>query len=135
MSIAAIREGLATRLGTISGLRSSSFVPDNPTPPIAVVVPERVDFDTAMRRGLDTLAFNIVVIAQRASERGAQAVLDGYCSSTGSASVKAAVEGDRTLGGAAQDCRVTAMSNYGPLLIGETTYLAATFQVSVLANT
>ena len=84
MSVAAIREGLATRLGTIAGLRSSSFVPDNPTPPIAVVVPERVDFDSAMGRGLDTLAFNIVVIAQRASERGAQAVLDGYCSSTGS---------------------------------------------------
>jgi hypothetical protein len=49
--------------------------------------------------------------------------------------VKAAIEGDRTLGGAAQDCRVLTMSNYGPLLIGETTFLAATFQVSVLANT
>ena len=49
--------------------------------------------------------------------------------------LKAAVEGDRTLGGAAQDCRVVAMSNYGPLLIGETTFLAATFQVTVLANT
>lgn len=135
MSVSAIRTGLATRLATISGLRSSSFVPDNPTPPIAVVVPERVDFDSTMGRGLDSLAFNIVVIAQRASERGAQAVLDGYCSSIGSSSVKAAIEGDRTLGGAAQDCRVITMSNYGPLLIGETTYLAATFQVTVLANT
>lgn len=135
MSVGTIRTGLATRLGTISGLRSSSFVPDNPTPPIAVVVPERVDFDTAMGRGLDTLTFNVVVIAQRASERGAQNLLDGYCSSTGSASIKAAIEADKTLGGSASDCRVTSMTTYGPLVIGEVTYLAATFQVSVLANT
>lgn len=132
MTIQTIRQGIATNLATISGLRTSAFVPDNPTPPIAIVVPERVDFDTAMRRGLDTYTFRVLVIAQRASERSAQNTLDAFCNPTGATSVKAAIESDRTLGGAANDCRVTDLTDYGPLTVGETQYLAATFTVTVI---
>jgi hypothetical protein len=135
VTVAEIREGIATNLAAISGLRASSFVPDNPTPPIAVVVPQRIEFDAAMRRGLDTYTFDVLVIANRASERGAQTTLDSYCNPSGPASVKTAIEADKTLGGKASDLRVTEMSNYGPLSIGETQYLAATFTVSVIANT
>ena len=132
MTIQTIRQGIATNLATITGLRTSAFVPDNPTPPIAIVVPERVDYDTAMRRGLDTFTFKVLVIAQRASERGAQNTLDAFCDSTGATSVKAAIESDRSLGGAANDCRVTDLTDYGPLTVGETQYLAATFSVTVI---
>jgi len=132
VTIQTIRQGIATNLATITGLRTSAFVPDNPTPPIAIVVPERVDYDTAMRRGLDTFTFKVLVIAQRASERGAQNTLDAFCDSTGATSVKAAIESDRSLGGAANDCRVTDLTDYGPLTVGETQYLAATFSVTVI---
>ena len=132
MTVQTIRQGIATNLATISGLRTSAFVPDNPTPPIAIVVPERVDFDTAMHRGLDTYSFKVLVIAQRASERSAQNTLDAFCDPTGATSVKAAIESDRTLGGAANDCRVTDLTDYGPLTVGETQYLAATFTVTVI---
>lgn len=135
MTISDLRDGLAANISTISGLRTSAFVPDNPTPPIAIVVPNRIDFDTANRRGLDSITFDVLVIANRQSERSAQTTLDAYCSPTGSQSIKAAIESDRTLGGKANDLRVTEMSNYGPLSIGETQYLAATFSVSVYANT
>lgn len=130
-TIAELRAGLATNLATISGLRTSAFVPDNPTPPIAVVVPSRVDFDTTMGRGLDTYTFDVIVIAARATERSAQQVLDGYCNPTGSTSVKAAIETDKTLGGKANGLRVTDLSSYGPLNVGDTQYLAATFTVTV----
>lgn len=132
MTIQTIRQGIATNLATISGLRTSAFVPDNPTPPIAIVVPERVDFDTAMHRGLDTYAFKVLVIAQRASERSAQNTLDAFCNPTGATSVKAAIESDRTLGGACADCRVVSLADYGELAVGETAYLAATFSVTVI---
>ena len=135
MTVGALRTGLATNLATISGLRTSSFVPDAPTPPIAVVVPSRIEYDAAMSRGMDTYTFEVIVIAQRASERGAQDTLDGYCNPTGATSIKAALQSDRTLGGAAFDLRVTEMSSYSPLSIGETLYLAATFSVTVITAT
>lgn len=130
-----MREGIAANLATIPGLRTSAFIPDNPTPPIAVVAPSRVEFDNAMHRGMDSLTFDVTVIAVRSSERSAQRVLDSYCDSAGPTSVKAAIQTDRTLGGAAFDCRVTEMSGYGPLLVGEVSYLSATFTVVVIANT
>ena len=83
MSVSEIRSGIATNLATITGLRTSAFVPDNPTPPIAVVVPQRIEYDAAMGRGMDTYTFDVLVIAQRMSERNAQSLLDGYCNSTG----------------------------------------------------
>lgn len=131
MTIQTIRQGIANNLATITGLRTSAFVPDNPTPPIAIVVPDRVVYDTANRRGLDTYTFRVLVIAQRASERGAQATLDGFCNPTGSSSIKTAIESDRTLGGSANDCRVTDLTEYGEVPIGETQYLGATFSVTV----
>ena len=135
MSVSELRTGIATNLGTISGLRTSAFVPDNPTPPIAVVIPQRIEFDAAMNRGMDTYTFDVLVIAQRMSERNAQSLLDGYCNPTGSSSVKTAIESDTTLGGKAFDLRVTEMSNYQALTIGETQYLAATFSVTVITAT
>ncbi len=135
MTVSALRAGLATNLATISGLRTSAFVPDAPTPPIAIVIPQRIEFDAAMARGMDTYTFEVIVIAQRASERGAQDTLDAYCNPTGASSIKTALQSDRTLGGAAFDLRVTEMSSYAPLSIGETTYLSATFSVTVITAT
>ena len=129
MSVQTIREGIAANLRTISGLRVSAFVPDNPTPPIAVVLPTTVTFDSSFNRGMDAFTFEVTIIASRTSERNAQNVLDGYCNSTGATSIKAAVEVDKTLGGSVMDCRVTEMSTYGPLAIGDVTYMAATFTV------
>lgn len=134
MSIQAIREGIAANLATIDGLRVSAFVPDNPTPPIAVVIPQRVEFDASMHRGMDQFTFDVIVIAARASERNAQRTLDDYCNVTGETSVKAAVESDKSLGGSVMDCRVTELTGYGPLAIGEVQYLSATFTVAAIGN-
>lgn len=134
MTITAMREAIATNLATISGLRTSAYVPDNPTPPIAVVVPSRTDYDMTFQRGMDSFNFQIILIGHRVSERNAQSTLDSYLNSSGATSIKQAVESSNTLGGSAFDIRVTEMSNYGPLAIGETQYLSATFSVSVIAN-
>jgi hypothetical protein len=134
MSISDLRTGLATNLATISGLRTSALVIENPNPPIAVIEPLGINFDTIMARGLDEYSFKVTVIVGRASERAAQNLIDSYCSSSGSASVKGAIESDRTLGGKANDLRVTALNSYGSITIGDVPYLAAEFAVTVYAN-
>lgn len=130
-SVSDLRVALATSLATISGLRSSATVPDNPRPPIAVVIPERVQYDINAGRGADRFFFTITVLVGRADDRTAQNLLDGFV--VGNASVKAAVESDRTLGGKADTCRVTDMNNYGSITIGEVLYLSAQFTVEVVA--
>jgi len=128
-----LRTGLANRLATITGLRSSAYIPDNPQPPVAVVMPGRIQYDTAFGRGSDEYQFTIMLIVGRVADRASQTTLDGYCESSGNRSVKAAIEGDRTLGGKALDCRVTEMTNQGSLAIGDVTYHTAEFNVSVIA--
>lgn len=130
-TVGGIRTGLASALGTISGLRSSATVPDNPRPPIAVVMPERVEYDLNGSRGADTYFFTIIVLVGRADDRVAQNKIDTYI--VGAQSVKKAIEADRTLGGVAQTCRVTGMNNYGSIPLGEVLYLSVQFSVEVVA--
>ena len=133
-SITDIRAGLATRLGTISGLRTTTETPDTISPPIAIVNVSNVNYDRTFQRGLDEYNFVVTVIVGRVGERSAQRLLDSYVSSTGASSVKLAIELDRTLGGKCDSLRVTDMRNYGSLVIGEITYLAAEFNVVVYAQ-
>jgi len=126
-----LRDGLADRMSTIRGLRTSATVPDAPRPPVAVVMPDRVVYDLNARRGADTFLFTIILLVGRADDRAAQNNLDAYI--VGDSSIKAAIEADRTLGGVANTCRVTEMNSYASMIIGETVYLAANFAVEVTA--
>lgn len=132
-NISDLRSGLATNLATIAGLRASIDLPDNPNPPVAVIGIENVNYDQAFAGGLVEYNFRITVLASRASDRMAQRRLDTY-TSTETGSVKLAIESDKTLGGKAFDVRVTEMSNIGTVSLGEISYLAADFTVTVYAD-
>ena len=108
MSPSQVRDGLKTRLQTITGLRVYDLIPEPVTPPCAVVGQLDLTFDIDNARGLDQANVDIYVIVQRFSERAGQDKLDGYLAGTGATSIKAAIEGDRTLGGACQTLRVTS---------------------------
>lgn len=132
-TVTQIRAALATNLATVSGLRTSALIPDAPQPPIAVVIPDNITYDTAFGRGLDTYEYTVTVIVGRQSDRTAQGSLDGYCNPTGAQSIKTAIESDKTLGGVAQTLRVTNMKTYGSMTIADTVYLIADFSVTVYA--
>lgn len=132
-TISQLRSGIARNLGAITGLRNSATIPDDPKPPIAVVQPNGIQFDTAFGRGLDTYEFIVTVIVGRVDDRTAQNTLDGYCNPSGALSVKTAIERDKTLAGQAQSLRVTEMRNYTSIQVSENTYLAAEFIVTVYA--
>lgn len=133
-SIADLRNGIAANLATISGLRTSATIPDNPNPPIAIVQLNRVQYHQDFKRGMTEYNFSVQVVVGKVDERNAQSNLDAYCSSTGNSSIILAVESDRTLGGKAFDAIVTEVSNYGSVTISDINYLAAEFNVRVLAS-
>jgi hypothetical protein len=128
-----LKAGLATNLATITGMRTSTQIPEQPQPPVAIITLNTINYDTTFGRGLDEYSFTVTVIVSRADGRNAQNLLDPYVASTGTLSVKSAIELDRSLGGYANDCRVTGLSTYGNLTIGETNYLAAEWSVTVFA--
>jgi len=130
VSISDIRDGIATNLATISGLRTSAELPDNPSPPIAVVQLNNVQYDQAFQGGMVFYTFTITVIVGRVSERTR---LNAYAS-TGAGGVKAALQSDKTLGGVAFDVRLQEMTNIGAITLGEQQYLAAEFSAIVYAD-
>ena len=129
-----IRTGLANRLSTINGLRVTTFIPDNVNPPVAIVGPVSIQYDAAFNRGHDDLLWDVVVIVGRADEKSAQDLLDCYCDPMDTGGVKYAIERDITLGGKVINTRVTDMTSYQTLAVGEVQYLAATFLLSIIAN-
>lgn len=132
-TLSAIRDGLKTRLATITGLRAYDTIPDDINIPAAIVgVPESIEFDTTYGRGADRYTIPVRVYASLASERAGQDKLDGYLAASGSGSVKAAIEGDPTLGGAAHTTRVTQARGYGVYEIAGVSYLGVEFICEVI---
>lgn len=107
MNPSQVRDGLKTRLQTITGLRAYDLIPDTVVPPCAIVGQLDFTFDIDNARGLDQAQVDVLVIVQRFSERAGQDKLDAYLAGSGSTSIKAAIEGDRTLGGTVNTLRVT----------------------------
>ena len=132
-SISDMRAGIATNLATITGLRTSAEIPDNPNPPIAIVSLDSVNYDKAYAKGLVEYNFTVTVIVGRAAEKMAQRSLDVYIA-TGQNSIKNAIELDKSLGGKAYDCRVASLNSVGSIQLNDNTYLAADFTVTVIAN-
>lgn len=132
-SISAMRAGIAANLATIPGLRSAAEIPDNPNPPVAIVVLDSVNYDQTFGNGCVLYSFTVTVIVGRTAERIAQRNLDAFIS-LGEKSIKNAIELDKSLGGIAFDCRVASLNSVGSIQLNDNTYLAADFTVSVVAH-
>ena len=114
--IDAIRAAIASRLSTLVGNtgQSSAYALDNPTPPcLQVVGIAATSYDLTFQRGTDEILMTIQGIAGNTVDKAAQILLDNWLDTTGSTSVKAAIETERTsggavtLGGIVSYCRVT----------------------------
>lgn len=130
-TLSELREGVATQLQTISGLRTYSYQPMAARPPMAFVLPDTVDYDLDNFRGADRTNLAVTVMVALTDDRAAQATLDDYV--FGDNSVKKAIEADRTLGGVADTCRVVEMRNYGSITFGDQQYIGCEFVVEVIS--
>ena len=132
--LTSIRDGLKTNLETISGLTAYEYVPDWIEPPIALVAPiNSLNYDSTMARGADTYEIPVIVYISRVDAQLSQDTVDGYLASSGATSVKAAIESDPTLGGAAMSVRVVSATDYGEYEVTQgTSFLGVTFNVEVI---
>jgi len=130
-SLANIRTGLKNRLATISVLNAHDKAPATVVLPAAFPLPGAIEFDETMARGVDSYTFTVRVLVQRATDQIAQENLDPYLDGSGTFSIKAAIEGDPTLGGAADWTRVVRVPRYGDIDHAGLMYLGADFTVEV----
>ena len=130
MIISQIRDGIKKNISSIDGLRTYDIVPDVIVPPCVVVGQLDFTFDLNNSRGLDQANLDVFVIVQRFSERAAQDKLDKYLAGSGDNSIKAAIESDRTLGGACDTLRVTTAES-GTYQMGDVDYLSYRYRLTV----
>ncbi len=134
-TIAQVMQGLETRLATITGLRVNDVIPDQVNPPAAFVgVPAIPSYRIAMGRSKYTIAPTITVLVSAAWDRAGQLALAGYANPTGSTSIIAAIEGDKTLGGVVDDCVVDDFAPLGLEEVGVIGYYGGRFNLRVVLS-
>ena len=132
--ISAIFGGVQTRLDTISGLRAHAEMPGNVNPPAAWpdLTSLAIIYDLDMG-GSISMTFN-VRLALPSGGPGlvrAQAALLPYLAASGDQSIKAAIEGDKTLGGKCQTLRVGTAQGIEDWEFGSTACLKCDWAVTV----
>lgn len=156
-SLGILRDELQTRLQTISGLNAYDVWPDNISSPAAIVTPASpagadvanrtvpamraseligaspaVEYERTVAGPATSYRFDIHLLAAKGTDgQAAQHTLDAYVSDTGASSVPAAILGDSTLNGAADDLRVVRCRFYGTRSVGSTAYYGAILEVEV----
>lgn len=109
-----IRQGLIDSLSTL-GINSDDGYPGSSiaTPWFEVSLPgDGYVYDLTMGRGTDQLTLILRGIVQVGDTIEAQKTMDSWLDPTGTTSVKALVETDRTLGGKVDDLRVTSVRGH-----------------------
>ena len=125
-----VREGLKANLQAIKGMRVYDLIPSPAVAPAAIVGQLDFTFDLNNARGLDQANLDVVVLVQRFTERTGQNELDKYLAGSGDYSIKAAIESDRTLGGACDTLRVTS-AEAGTYVSGDIEFLSYRYRLTV----
>lgn len=114
MSWATIRDGMKTRLDTISGLSARDTAPDSlPERDTATVLPGEPLISPSGHRGKVEVNIIVRVRCSRGKVRDSQDALDPYLWPTGTKSIIAAVDGGPTLNAAVDACQFVTVQNYG----------------------
>ena len=130
-TISQVATGLQTRLATISGLRTFSYQPEQENPPFAYPEINRVEYHRAFSGGDVVMDWTIYVVVGRWLDRTAHAALDDYLSYSGAKSIRAAIEGDTTLGGVCQTLIVRSGADITSLDANGAQFLVIQLQVEV----
>jgi hypothetical protein len=129
-TITEVKTGLATRLATITGLRTYAYQPDQLNAPMAYSNLDSITYHRTFG-GMTEMVCTVTVIVARATERTAESSVDGYTAYSGTSSVRAAIEADRTLGGKVDDLIVESATGIQSISANDTEYLSVDFVVRV----
>lgn len=133
MDVQAIQQGLANAADNITGLMAFPSLPDSIEPPVFAPIELEIEYHQSFG-GLTQILFTCGVYVSRGDSTTGRAALVGYLAPSGSGSILAALEADKTLGGAAGTLVVERVRGaYRLYTIGGTDYLGANFDVRVWA--
>lgn len=130
-TVTQVCEGLATNLSTIDGVQVSAWMLSSPTPPAIHVIPPAIEYHQAMQDGFNELTFTVQAFVALGTDIGTQKRLAQLRAPTGSSSIKAAIEADRTLGGVVKDLIVRSSSEPEVFVQAERQMLVSDFTVTV----
>jgi hypothetical protein len=136
MDLEAIQQGLATAAKNVAGLNAVSWIPAvvNNAP---AFFPIALDFDahvTFSANGLKQLNYTCAVVCSAGDQDAGRIQLQKFLSSSAPALI-AALEADKTLGGACAQLVVARFHSINDLLdIGGTQYFSAQLDVTVWAT-
>lgn len=132
-SFSAIREAVATRLATISGLRASTNISAPINPPMALVTPgvgRFANFGESLS-GSVRYTLRAAVFVSEANAKGGQDLVDVYLAPAGSSSIWATFASNPTLSGLVEWAEVIAASEYGFVEANGVNYLVVHFDIEV----
>ena len=131
MSLVAVRDELAKRLGALDGLRVYPVPPDTvPQLPAAVIQPGQplAEYGRTLSGGDVTYTFAVLLLTRSGDDEQAWRDLAACVAPTGSSSFKAAVE--TATGASPPDWfRVLRATEGGPVTYRNGAYWGATFQI------
>ena len=133
----AIRNALADRITTYTGLRAHAQAPDSVSPPCAVILPGNpfVNYADTMDGAITINLMVLLIISDGAPADATQRALDAYLGVSTSpvigSSVPEAIEQDNTLGGLIHYIQANNATNYGRIDYAGVTYFGARINVVV----
>lgn len=135
-AVQAIMGAFKTRLMTVDArLNCYDHAPGSPLAPAAFPLVPAFSYRESMGRGTYVLQFRVAVLVANQLDREGQFLLAEFASQTGARSIRAALEGDKKLGGLVHDLVVDSFDPTGledtPGLGG---YIGGIFNVRVIAS-
>ena len=130
MNLSDVRSAITTQLQTIPRFRCYDTFPGQISPPAAVLAlgPGRYeeDFDGAI-----TVQWTAIVLLSRADDSKAQQALDRYLS-TGFGTIVEAINGDSTLSGTVDSCRLTGWNEPATFTVAGIDYIGAEINIEAI---
>lgn len=128
----AVMDGIRARMATIAGLRTPQFIPDQISPPTAVVPIPRIDYRNGLGRSRMSIQGTVLLFTSKGWTRSGQEQLAKFASLTGDLSVVQAINGDRQLGGACGDCSVGEFRPLTDEEFGDIGYWGGVFTLDIV---
>jgi hypothetical protein len=122
---------LQNRLATINGLRTFNYQPEQLNPPVAYPVLNSITYHRAFGGGNVEMFWSVFVVVGRYTDSRAFELCDGFLSYGGTKSLRAAIEGDVTLGGVCQSLVVSSSISIQPQTQADAEFLSVRVDLTV----
>lgn len=132
-TISQVRDGIASVVDDVTGLRVYDTIPDAFATPGAIIIPVN-SVPRTLTGTRDEQNYRVLLLLANEVTRVAQDTLDGYISSTGSTSIRVKLAATSNLG--ISGCKATWMGveNYGRVQWDEAVYFGAEVLIQVATS-